>query len=292
MPKTTRELQEYLDVDSFIDYLIISWWTAVSDWPQNNYYGGNRNETSAEGATPFRYVAWDGEWSWGQGGQSSSNGRAHVHADFRASQNGGPPIAKIWHAVRKNDDFMTLFHDRVYGHLFHDGALTEQNAKDRWLALNDFIRDAVVAESARWGDSMESEGHPTRTRDVDWQRQVDRILDLMTGNNEYFLRALRREDFFPELDPPEFSQHGGLVAVGDHLTIDNPNDDGVVYYTTDGSDPRLSGGAISPIAQRFLAGESITVVAVSRCELAPTTRGNGPPCRWRTSSWIGRLLCW
>ena len=254
------EFQQYLDVDSYIDYLIISWWTAVSDWPQNNYYGGNRNETAPEGPTPFRYVAWDGEWSWGQGGQSSGNGRAHVHADFRASQSGGSPIARIWHAARKNDDFMTLFQDRVYRHLFHDGALTEQNAKDRWLKLNDVVRDAVVAESARWGDSLESLGNPTRTRDVDWQREVDRILGLMTGNNEYFLRALRREGYYPDWEPPEFSQHGGQIAVGSQLLIDNPNEGGAVYYTTDGSDPRLSGGAVSATATRLNPGDPMLVV--------------------------------
>ena len=186
-----------MDVDSYIDYLIISWWTAVSDWPQNNYYGGNRNETSDEGTTPFRFVAWDGEWSWGKGARAAATVGRTSTAIFAASASSSRPIAKIWHAARENEEFMTRFHDRVYMHLFHDGALTEQNAKDRWLALNDFVRDAVVAESARWGDSMRTQGHPTRTRDVDWQRQVDRILDLMTGNNEYFLRALPARRLLP-----------------------------------------------------------------------------------------------
>ncbi len=285
------ELQEYLDVDSYIDYLIVSWWTAVSDWPQNNYYGGNRDETSAEGATPFRFVAWDGEWSWGEGGQSSSNGRAHVHADFRASASSSRPIAKIWHAARENEEFMTRFQDRVYAHLFHDGALAEQNAKDRWLALNDFVRDAVVAESARWGDSMETQGHPTRTRDVDWQRQVDRILDLMTGNDEYFLRALRREGFYPDADPPEYSRQGGLVTAGEQITIENPNGEGVVYITTDGSDRAGPGAGSRPRHKRFPQANRSRSATPLHSRHESTTGENGPPCNKRTLSSIGRRRC-
>jgi hypothetical protein len=43
-------------------------------------------------------------------------------------------------------------------------------------------------------------------------------------------------------------QHGGTVDYGDTLNIINPNTSGTVYYTTDGSDPRLSGGGVNPSA--------------------------------------------
>ncbi len=245
------ELREYLDVEGFVDYLIISWWTAVSDWPQNNWYGGNRSEISPLGPTPFRYFAWDGEWSWGQGGQSSTSGRAHVHEDFREGRNSSSTIAQLWHAARANDDFMMMFTDRVFAHLFNDGVLTETNAKARWTALTDYVRDAVVAESARWGDAMETQGHPTRTRDTDWQREVNRILNLMTGNNASFIHALRGENFYPAFDPPTFNQRGGLVPAGFEVTLDNPTATGTVYYTLDGTDPRLPGGAVSPSALSY-----------------------------------------
>ena len=46
-------------------------------------------------------------------------------------------------------------------------------------------------------------------------------------------------------------QHGGYTQTGDLLTISNPNGSGFVYYTLDGSDPRLPGGAASPQAIGF-----------------------------------------
>ena len=160
-PQNYELLNEYLDVEGFIDYLIISWWTAVSDWPQNNWYGANRNATSTLDASPFRFFAWDGEWSWGQGGQSSRDGRAHVHTEFRARARGASPLSRLWHSARTNDEFMTLFADRVQKHLFNDGVLTEENAIARWTVLTDYVKDAVVPESARWGDSLEEARQPT-----------------------------------------------------------------------------------------------------------------------------------
>ena len=45
---------------------------------------------------------------------------------------------------------------------------------------------------------------------------------------------------------PRLSQDGGTIEPGVPVTISAP--DGAIYYTTDGSDPRLPGGAISPAA--------------------------------------------
>ena len=125
-PDKYAEFQQYLDVEGFADYLMITWWMAVSDWPGNNWYASNRNDSSELGPEPLRFFAWDGEWSWGQGGQSSTNGQAHVHADFRSRARGGAVIPSLWHAARQNSDFMAMFGDRVYQHLFNNGVLTEE----------------------------------------------------------------------------------------------------------------------------------------------------------------------
>ena len=108
-----------------------------------------------------------------------------------------------------------LFADRVYKHLFNDGVLTDQNCIARYLTLNDFIRDAVVAESARWGDACESVGHPTMIRDIDWIFAENEMLGLgfMADNAARFIAALKSEGYYPDIAPPSFSQHGGHVAV-------------------------------------------------------------------------------
>lgn len=264
IPENYEALQDRLNLESFIDYLIISWWTAVSDWPQNNYYGNNRNESPHLDADPFRFVAWDGEWSWGQGGASSSNGRAHVHSAFRSGGRGGDAIPSLWHAARQNPQFMNLFHDRVYQHTHGRGALTDEAALARWQALTEMVREAVVAESARWGDSLEAARRPTRTRDVDWQREVDRVAGLIDGNNTFFLRALRREEYYPDSDPPALivdgeENFGGQVETGTHVAFQRNGDEGQIYVGLDGIDPRAVDGTVSPTALEILDGQTLVV---------------------------------
>ena len=49
--------------------------------------------------------------------------------------------------------------------------------------------------------------------------------------------------------PPSFSHPGGSVAVGFSVTLTAPA--GTIFYTTDGSDPRLRGGAVAPSALTY-----------------------------------------
>ena len=68
---------------------------------------------------------------------------------------GGYTIPDVWNALRENTDFMVLFGDRIYKHCFNDGALTEENAQDRWNTIVDHISDAAICEEARWGEGLD-----------------------------------------------------------------------------------------------------------------------------------------
>ncbi len=48
--------------------------------------------------------------------------------------------------------------------------------------------------------------------------------------------------YYPSIDPPVFSQHGGDVTPPFSLLLSNPNGSGAIRYTLDGSDP-ADGGA-------------------------------------------------
>jgi hypothetical protein len=253
------ELREYVDLASFADYLLCAWYTGMNDWPVNNWWGGNRNTP----AGPFHFFNWDGEAAWGTG--SSSNLTAWVHPSFRAS--GGDtlsPAAKIWHAARANPDFLMTVADRLHKHLSEGGALNTEQALARWDALNNHLRNPIVAESARWGDTIQE---PPARRDVEWQAEVTRIRNLIatgtvagtgTTNNGTILRNfMRAQGFYPSIDPPAFSQEGGVVPGDYALEMSNPNTGGTIYYTLDGSDPRLSGGGLSPSARIYSSAVQI-----------------------------------
>jgi hypothetical protein len=262
VPANYAEMKSYLDVSLFSDYLVLGWYMGWNDWPHNNWWVDIRNDVPM----PARYFVWDGEWSWDRGNPfdpsikgEAPNG-AWVHPAFRVGSTDDSFQAKFWRSLQVNSDFMTTFADRVYLHTANGGALTDQNSRLRWNALNLYIEDAVIAESARWGDALTP--LQPRTRDVDWNREVSVIYSLMGGNDSRLISALRAQGYYPMIDPPQFSHAAGTVAQGMSVALTNPNGSGTVYYKTDGTDPRLSGGALDPTAISYAGPLTINATTV------------------------------
>ncbi|MBN1670390.1 MAG: lamin tail domain-containing protein [Kiritimatiellae bacterium] len=248
------EMKQYLDVTPYSDYLVLLWFMGTRDWPGNNWYAGMRNSPPG----PARFFVWDAEGSFNMLDQT-----AWVSPDFRVGASGSSALVRLWHSVRRNGEFMTLFADRVYAHCFNDGALVEAALTQRWDTATAYIRDAVVCESARWGDCYpdpvlkQPDGSlapnpatppPPYARDAHWTGAVDDVRGFVSGNVARFLAALRAQGYYPTVDPPVFSTHGGVIGSGFKLTMSNPNGSGAVTYTTDGRDPRASGGVVAGTA--------------------------------------------
>ncbi len=259
-PAAYTEMLGYIEPAHFSDYLIVNWYAGTGDWPQNNYYGGNRNDPPG----PFLYFCWDAEDIFdplGSGRTGRSNDGAWVQSSFRRGASSSRTIARIWHALRENDDFMLLFADQVYRHCFNGGALTEERSRSRWLTLNEFVELAVIGESARWGDAREGAGDPLRTLDDDWRPEVERVSTVsIAGNVSRFIDALRNEQYYPTIDPPVFNRHGGQVPADFAVTLHDPaGTGGAIYYTLDGTDPREAvTGDVAETAVRFITPFTVT----------------------------------
>ncbi|MCA9150698.1 MAG: chitobiase/beta-hexosaminidase C-terminal domain-containing protein, partial [Planctomycetales bacterium] len=237
------ELPNYLDVDDLIDYMILHLYAGAEDWPHHNWYSIRDRVGETKG---FRFFTWDQEIVL----DGRYRDRTNVSDAFTP--------ARLYSQLRKNEDFQIRFADRVYKHLFNDGALTTSNAQASWMRRADQIEAAIIAESARWGDAREGEVRqidnggpmvtiPVMTVDL-WRAERDNVRD------NYFARSLElavqrftADKLFPTLMPPQFAQRGGLVGNGQVIL----SGDGEIYYTLDGTDPRQLGGAISPQAIRY-----------------------------------------
>ena len=134
------KLADYLDLGRFADYLVLCWYIGLRDWPGNNWYGIYRDVPPG----PMSFFVWDAEQSW----NSNQASAGWVHPEFRADaeMKTTAELAKLWHAVRRNADFMMLFADRVHHHGFGDGALVDSASIERWQILAEEIEDAVLAE--------------------------------------------------------------------------------------------------------------------------------------------------
>ncbi|MCB1127599.1 MAG: lamin tail domain-containing protein, partial [Verrucomicrobiae bacterium] len=225
-----------IDVDNFIDYLINGHYHAQGDWPGNYYVIRDRIPGRTEG---FKFFTWDNDMVFGGGNPSNGNKVQTAPGNDWWTESPG----EIDIAIRANAEYRLRFADHAYKHYHHGGALTLAANLARWNELAALVRPALFAESARWGDAK---GSPLRTVQDHWDaRNANMVNHYFPNRQAVVFSQMRAHGLYPGLDAPEFSQHGGIVASGFPLFFDT---DATVYYTTDGSDPRLRGGGVSPVA--------------------------------------------
>lgn len=243
---------EFIDPVQFSDYLIVNWYAGNIDWPENNWYANVQNP-----AGPNRFFVWDAERTWEEG--------ALIHLGVDQVEGAPFPnvVKLVFAALIENADFRLLFADRLYHHLATDGALTPAATLARWRQLTVPLTNAIVAESARWGDVRSADP----ITQADWQSAVDAVAGQMVDNANQLIALTREAGYYPPIDPPRFDTTTPRLfsdAVAVTLTNEQPfGQPGEIYYTTDGSDPRTTGsGAIAPTALRYTAPFTLTASSV------------------------------
>ncbi|MFP6874108.1 MAG: lamin tail domain-containing protein, partial [Verrucomicrobiales bacterium] len=132
-----------------------------------------------------------------------------------------------------NTDFAMLVADRIHKHFFNDGALTPSKNIERLQKRVDEARPGFISESARWGNRFR-----------EYQNWLSYQQNL--ANNHFpnltatMIGRFRSAGMYPDIIAPVFSRHGGSVSPDTPVTMATDAD--TIYYTLDGSDPRLSGG--------------------------------------------------
>jgi hypothetical protein len=243
-------VESYLDLDNFIDYLILNFYAGNRDWSDSNWYAGLDPRQGK-----VKFFVWDGELTW--------INRAKISLLEETSSDRINLFTQAFLALIENEDFRLAFADRLYKHLFNDGALTDARSQARWLEINQTIERAIVAESARWGDTRFDQP----ITQADWLVARDQVSAQMEGNADRLIHLLRERDYYPPIDPPRFSRPGGLVAADSELVMTHLQV-GTIYYTLDGSDPRVRGsGAVASGASIYEAPLTLTTTTQIKARL-------------------------
>lgn len=233
-------IQRYLNIDHFIDYMIVNIYGGNTDWPGNNWNAVRKRETGAG----YLFYCWDGERS------------LESETINRAALTGSNNPAEFYAALRQNAEFRLRFADRVHQHYFNGGALTPGRNIARYQSRAEVARIGLFAEQARWGayrNEIYDRNGPSPKYAVNphWIAERDRLINnffpVRTANS---LSHFRGGSLYPAVDAPSFSQHGGIIRADEVLTI--TSGPGVIYFQTDGSDPRTPySGNVAPGAQVY-----------------------------------------
>jgi hypothetical protein len=262
--------ENLLDVDNLIDYMLVIFFAGnldapisefISDANPNNMFAV-RNRTGLYGG--FRFFAHDSEHTLLH---ESPFGSDEIHRDRTGPFAAGDPTIQgatdalarsnpqyLFTRLIGNAEFRLRVADHAQKQFFNGGALTTEACRARFLVRSNEINRAVVGESARWGDAKR--GTPF-TRDAEWVTEMNRVYGDYFGQRPgIVLGQLQAKGLFPTVVAPSFNQFGGNVPSGFQLTMTAPNR--TIYYTRDGSDPRLRGGGISPTALPYSGPLSLT----------------------------------
>ncbi|MCF7732959.1 MAG: CotH kinase family protein, partial [Akkermansiaceae bacterium] len=169
-------------------------------------------------------------------------------------------------------DFKILLADRIHRHFFNNGAMTPARNHARLDVRMAEIQDSLIAECARWG---------YRTPD-NWESAAETIrTGLFPQRTTNLLSLLKNRGLYPALDAPVLSKHGGSVPEGYPLSFNSGA--GTIYFTTDGTDPRLPGGGIAPGAQNATVALQ-TLVAMGG-QWKYWDQGSLPAANWHTAAY-------
>ncbi len=232
----------YFDRVDYIDYMIVNIWGGNWDWPNKNYWYGRDRTTNSTG---FKFYMWDFENTMG-------NNRARSPINMISPRSGteNTGVGTPHFYLKSNLEYRMDFADRVQQFFFNDGLLTVGALTNRYRALADQVEMSIYAETARWGDDNLN---PPQDID-DWRRERDWILgSYLVQRSDVVLQQFRAAGLYPAVGAPFFSSSGGFVAPDAQLTITQTNAGGILYYTTDGSDPRQIGGSVASVARLYTA---------------------------------------
>ncbi len=197
----------HIDMANVFDFMLL--------WLSGNSESEFRSAGSVPLGVPFKFFMKDADGFLRPPGRAvTHNGPLNVMTRLR---NEGDP------------DYKILLADRIHKHFFNDGAFTPAKNTARLQNRVNEVQLSFLSEAARWD---------FRTP-ASWQAyQTDLINNQFPGLTNTMITRFRAAGMYPSTVAPSFNQHGGTVAPGFQLGITAPA--GTIYYTVDGSDPRVS----------------------------------------------------
>ena len=202
IPTNFKNACELIDLDNFIDYIILCIYVDMDDWPFNNWRAGRERR----GGAKWRFYLWDAERSFGTDGKQMLGRQRRVVTSNNLTQGAlasRADIARIFQSFSANSDFRLRFSDRVQKHYFNGGALTDEHISVRHQELVKEMEFVLPNMSPYIGNF--------------WIPQ----------RREIVMEQMASIDLQSSLNAPHFSQHGGTIPSGFKLAINAPS--GIVY---------------------------------------------------------------
>lgn len=217
-----EKLRPYVDIPQYIDYMIM-WMFGKSEdeyrttGPIGMAHGYKFVLNDADGYLPYAPYAGPGP--------------DRTTRDAPGKKAGDGP-GSLFSMLYKDGgaDYKALLADRIHrAYVTPGGAMTPARNQARLTELCAQIQKSMTMECARWN-------YQTPTG---WAGHRDAAITEFNTRTTTILNVFRNTGFYPTTVGPVFNPAPGTVASGTPLTMSTTTAGGVIYYTLDGTDPRL-----------------------------------------------------
>ena len=162
-----------LDIDNFIDYMLVNQYAGNTDWDHHNWYAIRRKGEESQG---FRFLCWDSELIID-----------NPYENVLTKNSGDESPTGIFNHLMENKHFAKKYMERAKELLADNGMLGAKSTEEVWDSLYNTISTALYAEAARWGD-YRRDVHPYQTQG-----------ELYTVDGTYMAERKRlHEQYFPQ----------------------------------------------------------------------------------------------
>jgi len=262
-----NQIRQYLDMVQYVDYMLLNFYGGNEDWGTlQNWVAIRKREPGAL----FKFMCWDEERTF----EGTNDTPGASSAGMKPLNNLSP--GNLQSNLVRNAEYRLLFADRAYKFMFNGGILSSNGVIPYWQTRAAQLYQPIVAESARWGDSVPktnvsplpypsyTTNTPYYSRNENWLGEQGRMFtNYFPYRTAVVLAQLKAVGLYPAIDAPAYNQFGGQVPAGFNLAITAPL--GTIYYTTNGTDPRVYGtSAVSPQAAIYSSALTINTSMVVR----------------------------
>lgn len=197
------EGKKLVDIDNLIDYMLTIFYGGNFDAPvtkfrgdavPNNFYA----LCNRDGNEGFIFLNHDAEHTLHVNAHSPGIGLYEDRVNLNLYVSGFNKFHPqyLHQQLTQNAEYRIRFADRIYRHMFNEGALTEARVRAIFEKRAQEIELAIIAESARWGDL-------TRSKHNAWQPAINQIVqEFFPNRSEIVLEQLRQAGLYPEIEPP------------------------------------------------------------------------------------------
>ena len=184
-------IEALLDMDNFIDYMLINIYGGNSDWDHHNWMAYRKKEDPNQG---FRFFCWDSELIL-----------LGENDDVTTKSNSGKPTGML-NKLMQNRLFKKRFNHRAHLMFGEGGALSQEGAVAVFDSLYHQIDKAIYTESARWGvyrrdiHPYQSKGHRYRV-DSYYMNERNRLLtNYFPVRTSKVISQLKKKSWYTDTD--------------------------------------------------------------------------------------------